>query len=194
MKTYRAVWLGGCGIYVAGGVAAGFVVLPLAVWIVVGVLGGLLALIVGFAATTDPDRVTEPGPVVRMIALTCATLLAMSAYASFVGAGAFIPVLLMAAFAPPALRWYFRLIRGAGDRQALRAVGMDELCQRWLDSNSALSQACSGQARLRIVRSRQQCLDEMERRDPWGFEAWLNSTPGTASDPRRFLSDRGEHA
>jgi hypothetical protein len=43
--------------------------------------------------------------------------------------------------------------------------------------------------RLEIVKARARCLDELERRDPVGLQAWLESSASPAGDPARFLHE-----
>lgn len=66
-----------------------------------------------------------------------------------------------------------------------------QLCTAWRVSFSALEKARTEQQRLRIVEERQDCLDELERRNPHGLAAWLASGARAAGDPTRFvLGDR----
>jgi hypothetical protein len=66
-----------------------------------------------------------------------------------------------------------------------------QLCTAWRVSFSALEKASTEQQRLRIVEERQDCLDELERRNPHGLAAWLASGARAAGDPTRFvLGDR----
>jgi hypothetical protein len=66
-----------------------------------------------------------------------------------------------------------------------------QLCTAWRISFSALEKASTEQQRLRIVAERQNCLDELERRNPHGLAAWLASGARAAGDPTRFvLGDR----
>ncbi|MDX6291466.1 MAG: hypothetical protein QOH50_541 [Kribbellaceae bacterium] len=66
-----------------------------------------------------------------------------------------------------------------------------QLCTAWRISFSALEKARTEQQRLRIVEERQDCLDELERRNPHGLAAWLASGARAAGDPTRFvLGDR----
>jgi hypothetical protein len=72
-----------------------------------------------------------------------------------------------------------------------RALTDAQLCTAWRVSFSALEKARTEQQRLRIVEERQDCLDELERRNPHGLAAWLASGARAAGDPTRFvLGDR----
>ena len=74
----------------------------------------------------------------------------------------------------------------------LPTVSTAQLCREWHESYEALQQAATSVARLRIVMARQRCLDELERRDPEGLNAWLWSNASAAGDPSRFLG--GNHS
>jgi hypothetical protein len=59
----------------------------------------------------------------------------------------------------------------------------DDLCLAWCSSYVALERATTCESRLRVVRLRAMYLDEMERRDAVGLDAWLGSGPRAASRP-----------
>jgi len=70
----------------------------------------------------------------------------------------------------------------------LPTVSRAEICRQWQESYAALN-AVGSTARLRIVMARQRCLDELERRDPAGLNAWLSSSAASAGgNPRPFLN------
>jgi len=63
-----------------------------------------------------------------------------------------------------------------------------ELCWRWRTSFTALQHTVSPGERLRLITTRSELLDELARRDPEGFQRWLDSGARAASDPARFLT------
>ena len=67
----------------------------------------------------------------------------------------------------------------------------DELCLIWRRSYFQLQRAADERTRQQIIRARQECLDELERRDRPGFVRWLASGARAGSDPGRFLSPGG---
>lgn len=73
-------------------------------------------------------------------------------------------------------------------RQACTMATQD-LCHAWRVSYVRLQRARSETVRARIVAARQTYLDELARRNPDGFEAWLQAGARAASDPARFLGD-----
>jgi hypothetical protein len=64
-----------------------------------------------------------------------------------------------------------------------------DLCRAWQESFDALRKSESPAVRLRIVEARQRYLDELERRDPDGLHAWLESNASPAGNPARFVQD-----
>lgn len=68
-----------------------------------------------------------------------------------------------------------------------------QLCTAWRRSFVTLGQPLSLTSRMLVVKRRQELLDELERRNPSGFSAWLGSGARAAGDPRRYIvSQRGE--
>ena len=72
-----------------------------------------------------------------------------------------------------------------------RDLPTDELCLAWRRSYLQLQRAADERTRQQIIRARQECLDELERRDRPGFARWLASGARAGSDPGRFLSPGG---
>jgi hypothetical protein len=65
------------------------------------------------------------------------------------------------------------------------ALPTPDLTREWLRSTAALARRLEPATRQAIVRRREECLDELERRDPEGFTRWLLAGPG--ADPARFV-------
>jgi hypothetical protein len=63
-----------------------------------------------------------------------------------------------------------------------------ELCAQWRRSYWLLLDMPSGSDRAQVMQVRANLLDELERRDPAGFDRWLQTQPRAGSDPGRFLS------
>jgi hypothetical protein len=66
----------------------------------------------------------------------------------------------------------------------------EQLCWAWRCSFVRLqrsSEACTG---VSVAQQRQFYLDELERRDPRGFSAWMTGGARAASDPGRYLVSR----
>jgi hypothetical protein len=79
---------------------------------------------------------------------------------------------------------------GENTPPAVDAMTDLELCMAWRRSYVELERADSAEARAAIANFRQQVLDELERRNPIGFEDWLASGARAPSDPARYVLDR----
>ncbi|NIK58212.1 hypothetical protein [Kribbella shirazensis] len=70
---------------------------------------------------------------------------------------------------------------------AVEAMTDRELCLAWRRSYVELEHADSAETKASIARFRGQVLDELERRNPTGFEDWLASGARAPSDPARYV-------
>lgn len=69
-----------------------------------------------------------------------------------------------------------------------------QLVRAWRISFAVLQDVRTAMARERVVALRQAYLDEMERRDPAAFGAWLESGAGAAGAPDNFVAGPpGDH-
>jgi hypothetical protein len=132
------------------------------------------------------------------------------------GPAALLPIALIVAGSPFALRTAARVFRrwhgvagpqGAADESppaavlaaitepspvvfpplSATAMDLEELCWAWRRSFVRL-QCCRTVAETsRVVAERQLCMDELERRNPVGLSAWLEAGARAASDPSRFV-------
>lgn len=66
----------------------------------------------------------------------------------------------------------------------------EELCRRWQASFVGVRHHDSPPLIHTLVADRQRCLDELQRRDPGAFAAWLASAPGPADSPLPYLRGR----
>lgn len=180
-----------------GGVSLGLPGL-VAVALAAGVAACLGAGIARDAAVRDP-RQAAVDAAWRSAVVTVAVLLVLSGCA--VVAGGTMTVLLAATGVLVLLvRWAVRRVRA--DRRAVPAVvlplaadggwvqglSVPELGREWVRSSAALAETREPVARQRLVRRRQEALDELERRDPEGFARWLSAGATVDSDPAEYVS------
>jgi hypothetical protein len=78
------------------------------------------------------------------------------------------------------------------DQACLRALSNAELCLAWRRSYCSLVGTTSLRLRAVVVTSRQEYLDEMERRDARALTAWLAAGARAASGPERYLDESVE--
>jgi hypothetical protein len=74
-----------------------------------------------------------------------------------------------------------------GSSSPVSLLPISGLGSEWSRTTAALACGLEPTARLAVVRRRQEVLDELERRDPAGFESWLVAGAATNSDPASFL-------
>jgi hypothetical protein len=67
------------------------------------------------------------------------------------------------------------------------ALTTSELGQEWTRTSAVLAGRLDAAAREALVARRQEALDELERRDPAGFERWLSAGPTLSSDPAGYV-------
>jgi len=67
------------------------------------------------------------------------------------------------------------------------------LCRAWQRSYLALIDMPDGPTRDDVAAWRGSLLDELERRDPVGFDRWMHSGARAGSDPSRFLDLTTDH-
>lgn len=72
-------------------------------------------------------------------------------------------------------------------REVPAAMSDSELCAAWRRSTLRLERARTPEARMEVVRMRESYLDEMQARNPAGFQAWLASGTRASGDPSSFL-------
>ncbi|NMN99083.1 hypothetical protein [Antrihabitans stalactiti] len=71
---------------------------------------------------------------------------------------------------------------------AFAELSDEALCHAWRTSFTALQNTSSVTDQLRLARTRQYYLDEIERRDPQGFAQWFHIGVRAGSDPSKFLT------
>jgi hypothetical protein len=76
-----------------------------------------------------------------------------------------------------------------GMQRPMSLLDDEALCRTWRHSFVDMGSDCSVEVKLGIVDHRRRCLDELERRSPDGFAAWLASGARAAGDPLPFLQD-----
>jgi hypothetical protein len=193
--AYIFLWRAACGVIGSLGIGLGLIVLPAELLIPLGLLTMVLGLTaaVGHTSTDIDDRPEQrtTGQAAFLATLPCTGFLALAGLGVGLGPVPLLLLLLALGFtSPPVVRWL--AIDAPPDQPpSTGGVGVTistaDLCRQWHDSYDALQHAPTPAARLRIVTTRQDCLDELERRDPEGLNAWLSSNASAAGDPSRFL-------
>jgi hypothetical protein len=190
MVRFRLAW--GClwGLVVAMGIVAAVLSLPPVALVPLLLMPALL----GFVTTLIVRLGAESGQVVIRLRRALTTGLVSgcacvggAGLIALLGPGALLIGALAAASSPPVVRRVFRRTADQGADLGGESTAM--LCRQWQDSYQALRNESALSRRLEIVRARERCLDELERRDPAGLQAWLASNASAAGDPARFLTE-----
>ena len=203
MKSYRVVWAISWGVLLVPLALAGMVLGEPAV---VLMMSGLAAALVASLAERQHQR--------RWWVEVAVAVAAFSATVYAVGPLAALGVVaLVGVTSPPAVNALASAVRrewrGSSRRaEEARAAKADEvrdgapldsdafagmvqllddreLVAAWRQSHEVLGYTNLPDLRLQLVALRQAYLDEMERRHPSGFAAWLDE--GASRDPERFL-------
>ncbi|MGH3507985.1 MAG: hypothetical protein ACRDO2_12360 [Nocardioidaceae bacterium] len=140
---------------------------------------------------------------VSWLSISLVAMLAVYLIAAFVTVAAVVVVLALPGFSSAVVRRVSRQrpadaparpahggvqprARRFSDARRLTTV---ELINAWRSSYAGLQRARTVGETARIAARRQQYIDELERRDPGGFERWLVSGDSPASDASSFLAD-----
>lgn len=199
MRRYQWVWGVLTALFAVPATAFAFLTLPLGSLLLLLIAAMLLTL--GLLATFGADlgdAAPKRRPRERMLsaAVVGCLCLATAGVVHLLGGAALLVLLLVAATSPPVVSRLFRrrLARSRhrpDERPDLLDLPTSALCRQWQDTYDALRTAPTVSLQLRIVQARAHCLDELERRNPDGLNAWLASSASAASDPTRFLTGHG---
>ena len=87
----------------------------------------------------------------------------------------------------PAAAPALTLVVDWADAGPVTGLSTDALGREWLRTTAALAGRLDAPARRAVVERREATLDELERRDPEGFERWLSGGPAPGSDPSEYV-------
>jgi hypothetical protein len=190
--AYSFVWRAVCAVIGGLGVILALIVLPLELlipFVLLTIVIGLTAAVGHTSPSTGDQQERRTSEQAGFLAMApFLGLLAIAGLGFALGVVVLPLVLALVVTSPPVVRWYGdSLSRPQPGELGASATTTAQLCRQWHDSFEDLQKAPTPTARLRIVTARQQCLDELERRDPDGLNAWLSSTASAAGDPSRFI-------
>ncbi|NUR97676.1 MAG: hypothetical protein HOV67_20780 [Kribbellaceae bacterium] len=187
---YRTVWRSACfALGIIGVIVAGLLLPGIALAVV-----GIAVLVIGATAAVAYGVDDESPPSGTRARAVCNAMVGAAVVgvtlglSTILGPAVLLLCVALALTSPPAVHWY-RVKFGSPDRPDRASRPTLDLCREWHDSFEALGHATTATARLRIVIARERCLDELERRDPEGMHAWLESAASAAGDPRPFLTN-----
>jgi hypothetical protein len=208
---YDRIWRVAVVLLAAIGLAAAIVFIGLSTnlvaFLLAAVVAGAAALQVGLAQELPSADVIRSTP--RLAVLGGLLVLAICGFAAAVGLETLVLVGLIVSSSPPVLA----RLRPAGHQAAeplkpqlredppplptplfLAAVARslcelsdEEICLAWRRSFTRLQGSSTGAQRAAMADVRRAYLDELERRSPEAFAAWIGSGARAAGDPAKFF-------
>lgn len=181
MRRYRTCWNGVLVLLVGVGIAAGSVAIgwaPLA-----GITGCLAVLGAAFGvAWVEPDGNRRVAAWVGA-RYGAAGAVILGGFPAIVSGWTALVLIVTTLTAPPVLEQLLRTLRGTRATGAVddpTRLSERDLAERWRASYDEVHRAdASTDDLLRVVAERGRLLDELERRDPRRFRAWLAETAET---------------
>jgi hypothetical protein len=196
-RVYRVVWsIAMAGVYLLGVACSLWLLGPAAVLMLAGVTGsaagGTYWLLVH-----SPERVSTPvrwGTLLRVVFGTAGFSLALVGLGQLAG-GVGAVLLMILVFLSPDVPAFVRKLLGPrggaayGTRtQPVASLTTEQLCSAWRASFEAVSVSGDPERMAALSGLRRGYLDELERRDPGGFDLWMALHAHPGDDPRPHLS------
>jgi hypothetical protein len=201
MALYRTVWAWLVTVVATVGALTAYALRPTDQFIAVAVTGLSLGACAGCLFDLRNETVTVKSMVVFGFSGAIG-LLALLGLGALFGVPAVLGGVVLVVLSPWCLSMAQRLLgrnRGATTESPqppppvqvpdTPAQDLDdkELIKAWRASSVALCWVGSDDNWLALTRRRQEYLNEIERRDPRGFNAWMATTPDMDDDPSGFL-------
>ncbi len=186
MRRYRAAWNGIVVLLVGVGIAAGSVAIgwgPLiGITVCLAVLGAAFGV-----AWVEPDGDRRVASLVGA-RYGAAGAVIVAGFPAIIDGWTAVVLIVTTLTAPPILEQALRGLRGKGTTGAVddpTRLSERELAERWRSSYDEVHRAdASTEDLLRVMAERGRLLDELERRDPRRFRAWLAETAETKPGSR----------
>lgn len=196
MTVYRDLWIAVCVPVGLLGTMVALLLSPAAlaiVFVTFAIIGA--ALMLSFVSESADRRPRDRAGLALRGALLGGTAAgALLGHTVLLGPGVLLLVGLVLASSPYCVRAYRRWLSStrapAADQQPvdLEELTDEQLCQRWRASCAALQGPSSAAQVVAAVAERQWILDELERRNPDGFAAWLASGARSPDSPLPYLT------
>lgn len=200
LRLYRVVWSAAMTVALLLGVASTVWLLgPGVALLLTGVTGGTAAGTY-WLAVHAPEHVSIPIRWRTLLGVVFGTVgfsLSLVGLGQLVG-GSGVAVLGLLVLASPDLPALVRrVLRAPGGPQfgsrplPVRALTTEQLCSAWRASFEAVSVSADPERMAVLAQLRRDYLDELERRDPGGFDLWMALHAHPGDDPRPHLSLEG---
>jgi hypothetical protein len=188
-RRYRIVWTAVVGFLLLAGCGAAALLISPTTCLMTFVMGaGTVGSVYLSAGMADGKPARQVARQVVKWSLRSGTLtLAICGYAVTAGWTTVALVLVVVVTAPAVVS---RLWTPAS---TVEQYSDEELCLAWCLSTAALESAATADERLAITATRLSYLDELERRQPETFAAWLETSPQATADPSDFFVRTDHH-
>ena len=211
LTVARIAWWLGAALVAFGGAAAALFTLPPVVGVlVVGGAGGVSVLrwVSLRGATTHGVRRALGHRTVVTTWAAAGSLIVGLGVLTVTGMSGLLLLGLLVVTSPPAVARYcvlfpellplYILLRRAptlgpvvsrrgASTLPLTSLSVEQLCRAWRHSSSTIGRARTVAERTAATTIRAGYLDELERRDPAGFSAWIAKSPPPSGDPSRYV-------
>ncbi|MEV6287737.1 hypothetical protein [Kribbella sp. NPDC051770] len=188
-QRYRIVWTAVVGFLLLAGAGAAVLLISPTTCLMTFVMGagtvGSVYLSAGLADGRPGRQVARQ--VAKWSLRSGALALALCGYVVTAGWTTIALVVAVAATSPYVVKHLWT------PASTVEQYSDEELCLAWCLSTTALESAGSADERLAITATRLSYLDELERRQPESFTAWMETTPGPAADPSDFFVRTDHH-
>jgi hypothetical protein len=214
MKIYRRLWMAICAPLTVAGLSLGLVFVPVPMTILAIFFGALAAIGTWVWLLQNEDAKGQPRAHSRVMAnnalIVGAAIGAVIGFGVLLGTGVLLLLIAVLATSPFVIRACGRLLLSVPTPQLetmarslayaspeyltfqpsseLDKLTDEELCQSWRASYAALQRQSSAAQTAATVAERQTYLDELQRRNPRGFAAWLASGARAPGNPLPFLT------
>lgn len=214
-SRYGRIWRTAVGLLAVIGLAAALVFVSpkgnLVGFLIAFFVAGMVDLSVGIALEVPGTQLVRSAP--AWATLAGLVVLSICGYAAAVGLATLLLLGVIVATSPVAVRQLWPVGGAAvtkpptGPRaeaapdpllpvvhdvaavaRNLRDLTDDELCLAWRRSFVQLQNIPSAGQRIAMADVRRAYLDELERRQPAAFAAWIESGPRAAGDPAKFFT------
>lgn len=207
MTVYRDLWSAVCVPVALLGLTVALLLSPgaLAIVFVAFAIIGAAKTLRGVTESADHPSGDRAGRTLRGALLWGAAAGPLVGHTVLLGPGVLLLVGLVLASSPYCVRGFRRWLGSglaSGSSAKLRSepsvdlggLTDQQLCRAWSTSYGALHRQSSAAQVAAAVAERAEYLDELERRNPDGFAAWLASGAHSPGNPLRYLAGRVEPA
>ena len=217
MRIYAHLWVAVCAPLAVVGLCVGLVFAPIPVTALALFCGTIAAIVTWVWLGQSKDATCPSRATARLVAenalIAGSAIGAVIGFAALLGIGVLLLLILILAISPYVVktsgRWLHSVLTPSPAQldsmaralslanhecstfqssSGVAALSDEKLCETWRASYTALQHQPSAAQTAALVAERQTYLDELQRRNPRGFAAWLASEARAPSNPLPYLT------